>query len=81
MTITKISYIIILKNYRNGRSRWNMNYPRTFAYYEDGKKQLLSIRDTYRMFRIMVNDEQKFQGTTYQSWMDEMQKFQILNKL
>lgn len=52
----------------------------TFLYYEDGKEEKFSMRDVYRMFVTSVDQEQKDQGTTFQSWLDEMEHMQILNR-
>lgn len=55
--------------------------PVRFTYYEDGKKQVLSMRDVYRQYRTMVDEEQKAEGTTFRSWLSEMEHMQILNKI
>lgn len=52
-----------------------------YAYYEDGRKEILSLRDVYRMFNTKVDNDQKANGTTFQSWLNEMEKMQILNKI
>lgn len=52
-----------------------------FIYYEDGKKQVFSMRDVYRQYRTMVNEEQKAEGTTFRSWLAEMEHMQILNRI
>lgn len=52
-----------------------------YAYYEDGYRQIFSMRDIYRMFVTKVDDEQKAEGTNFYSWLDEMEKMQILNKI
>ena len=52
-----------------------------FAYYEDGKKEIVSMRKVYRMFTVNVDASQKEQGTTFKSWLNEMIKYQILNIL
>ena len=49
-----------------------------FKYYEDGTNKKITFRKAYRMFTVMVNDEQKAQGTTFSSWLSEMEKMQIL---
>ena len=50
-------------------------------YYEEGKEKTLSFRKVYRMFVTMVDDEQKKQGTTFSSWLFEMEHMQILIKI
>lgn len=49
-----------------------------FLYYEDGKIEKLSMRDVYRMYDTSIDQHQKNQGTTFQSWLAEMEKMQIL---
>ncbi len=51
-----------------------------YVYYEDGRKEIFSMRDVYRMFKTKVDNNQKANGTTFQSWLDEMKKMQILIK-
>lgn len=49
-----------------------------FKYYEDGKEKTFSFRKVYRMFTTLVDSEQKKQGTTFASWLAEMEHMQIL---
>ena len=49
-----------------------------FKYYEDGTDKAITFSKAYRMFTVMVDDEQKEQGTTFASWLSEMEKMQIL---
>lgn len=51
-----------------------------FRYYEseDGKIRRFSFRKIYRMFVTLVDNEQKEQGTDFVSWLEEMEKNQIL---
>ena len=49
-----------------------------FKYYEDGHEQTFSFRKAYKMFQTMVDDDQKAQGTTFASWLAEMEHMQIL---
>lgn len=51
-----------------------------FLYYEDGYKKTIPMRKAYRMFCINVDDEQKAEGTTFTSWLAEMEHMQILNR-
>lgn len=52
-----------------------------FKYYEDGKERTLSKRKVYRMFTTLVDENQKAQGTTFTSWLAEMEHMQILIRL
>lgn len=52
-----------------------------FNYYENGKIETLSGRKVYRLYTIAVDDEQKANGTTFYSWLYEMEKMQILNRM
>lgn len=51
-----------------------------FNYYENGKIETLSARKVYRLYTIAVDDERKANGTTFNSWLYEMEKMQILNR-
>ena len=51
-----------------------------YSYYEDGRREIFSMRDVYRMFKTKVDNNQKANGTTFQSWLSEMEKLQILIK-
>lgn len=55
-------------------------YKTSFFCYENGRKQRLFMRDVYRMYDRTVDQNQKDQGTTFESWLDEMEKMQILIK-
>lgn len=52
-----------------------------FRYYEDGYAKTLSMRKIYRMFSTLVDDNQKAEGTTFESWLYEMEHMQILNRI
>lgn len=52
-----------------------------FRYYEDGSTKNISFRKAYRMFITLVDENQKAQGTTFASWLAEMEKMQILNRV
>ena len=52
-----------------------------FKYYEDGTDKIITFRKSYRMFTVMVDDNQKAQGTTFTSWLSEMEKLQILIRI
>ena len=49
-----------------------------FKYYEDGWEQIFTYQKIYRMFQILVDSDQKAQGTTFTSWLAEMEHMQIL---
>lgn len=51
-----------------------------FIYYEDGKTDKIMMRKAYRMYYVMVDAEQKAQGTNFISWLYEMERMQILNR-
>ena len=48
-----------------------------FKYYEDRSGKTLTFRKVYRMFSL-IPAYQKAQGTTFASWLSEMEKMQIL---
>lgn len=49
-----------------------------FKHYEDGREQTFSFRKVYRLFQVTVDTNQKAQGTTFTSWLAEMEHMQIL---
>lgn len=50
-----------------------------FKYYEDeGRVKTFTMKKIYRMFCVMIDEEQKKEGTTFLSWLSEMEKMQIL---
>lgn len=51
-----------------------------YKYYEEGNCKTFTMRKLYRFFSVNVSDEEKDQGTTFTSWIDEMIRLQILNK-
>ena len=52
-----------------------------FKYYEDGHEKKITFRKAFRMFTTLVDNEQKEQGTTFSSWLSEMEKLQILIRI
>lgn len=52
-----------------------------YLYYENGTKEKLSLSEVKKLFETTVDNEQKEQGTTFETWLDEMEKMQILNKV
>ena len=57
--------------------RTNKGGMKMFKYYEDGLEKILTFRKVYRMFSL-IPAYQKVQGTTFTSWLSEMEKMQIL---
>ncbi len=50
-----------------------------FKYYEDeGRVKTFTMKKIYRMFCVMIDEEQKKEGTTFLNWLSEMEKMQIL---
>lgn len=49
-----------------------------FKCYEEGKQKVFTFRKIYRIFLNVVNEEQKRQGTSFISWLSEMEHMQIL---
>lgn len=49
-----------------------------YLYFENGYKQKISMRKAYRLFSTIVDDNQKSQGTTFTTWMKEMERMEIL---
>ena len=52
-----------------------------FKYYEDGHEKKVTFRKAFRMFTTLVDNEQKAQGTTFSSWLSEMEKLQIFIRI
>ena len=52
-----------------------------FKYYEDGHEKKVTFRKAYRMFTTLVDNDQKEQGTTFSSWLSEMEKLQIFIRI
>lgn len=50
----------------------------TFKYYEDGTEKTFPLRKLYRQFQTLVDNDQKAEGTTFHSWLSEMERMQIL---
>lgn len=50
-----------------------------YKYYEEGSCKIFTMRKLYRFFSVNVSEEEKDQGTTFTSWINEMLKLQILN--
>lgn len=49
-----------------------------YLYYENGKEEEYSLNELQHIFDTVVDDEQKQSGTTFESWLHEMIKTQIL---
>ena len=52
-----------------------------FKYYEDGTDKTITFRKVYRMFTTLVDNDQKAHGTTFTSWLSEMEKLQIFIRI
>lgn len=52
-----------------------------FAYYEEGNETIYTESEVKELYNTLVDDNQKSQGTTYESWLQEMIHMQILNIL
>ena len=52
-----------------------------YRYCEEGKSVLATMRKVYRMYETKVDEEQKAAGTDFRSWLDEMERMQILVKV
>lgn len=52
-----------------------------FAYYEDGNARFFTMPEVRRMYNALVGQDQKNNGTTFDLWIDEMEKMQILNRI
>ena len=52
-----------------------------FKYYEDGTDKTVTFRKAFRMFTTLVDNDQKEQGTTFSSWLSEMEKLQIFIRI
>ena len=50
-----------------------------FAYYENGKEDIYTLPQVKILFRDLVDDTQKSQGTTFEMWLCEMKKMQIFS--
>lgn len=49
-----------------------------FKYYENGYEKTFTFRKIYRLFCTVVDFDQKARGTTFTSWLAEMEHMQIL---
>jgi len=52
-----------------------------FKYYEEGTVKTITMRKAYRIFTTSIDDNQKAQGTTFTSWLSEMEHMQIFNRV
>lgn len=52
-----------------------------FAYYEDGNEKIFSMQEVRHLYRSLVGQDQKNSGTTFSTWLAEMEKMQILNRI
>ena len=52
-----------------------------WMYYEDGCPREMTLQQLKEYFENEKGlEEQKREGTTFESWLDEMEKMQILNR-
>lgn len=49
-----------------------------FKYYENGSEETFTLEQVKQIFQDVVDDAQKEQGTTFETWLDEMEHMQIL---
>lgn len=52
-----------------------------FIYYEEGSVRFFTFAEVAQLYIAVVDSEQKYNGTTFLSWLFEMEKLQILNRL
>lgn len=52
-----------------------------FAYYEDGNTKIFTMKEILCMYSALVGQDQKNNGTTFDSWLYEMEHMQILNRI
>ena len=52
-----------------------------FAYYEDGNAKIFTLQEVQCLFCALVGQDQKDNGTTFTTWLAEMEKMQILNRI
>ena len=52
-----------------------------FVYYENGHEEVFTFNELKKLFKNEVDERQKSQGTTFDTWLDEMLKMQILIRL
>ena len=52
-----------------------------FGYYENGKKERLTMRKVYRLYCVVVDDDEKAMGTNFTAWLMYMQRLGLLNRL
>lgn len=52
-----------------------------FAYYEDGDISFFTMPEVKRLYCALVGQDQKKNGSTFDSWLYEMEHMQILNRI
>lgn len=52
-----------------------------FAYYEDGNAKIFTMQEVRHLYRALVGQDQKDNGTTFSLWLAEMEHMQILNRI
>ena len=52
-----------------------------FAYYEEGNTKIFTMKEVCCMYSALVGQDQKNNGTTFATWLAEMEHMQILNRI
>ena len=52
-----------------------------FGYYENGKRERLTMRKVYRLYCVVVDAAEKAMGTDFTAWLMDMQRMGLLNRL
>lgn len=52
-----------------------------FAYYEDVNSMIFTMPEVNRLYCALVGQDQKNNGTNFDTWLAEMEHMQILNRI
>lgn len=52
-----------------------------FAYYEEGGRKIFTMSKLYRRYTVDIPPAEKQQGSTFEAWLYDMVRYQILNPL
>lgn len=52
-----------------------------FAYYEESGRKIFTMPKLYRRYTVDVDAAERQQGTTFDAWLYDMIRHQILNPL
>lgn len=52
-----------------------------FTYYENGFEEIFTIPDLMQIFNTCIDASQKTQGTTFDSWLYDMERMNLLTRL